>query len=46
LTASLPSSVEPLPPEAQHALRDWVDSGDFAVAVAAIGAEDPDLATE
>jgi hypothetical protein len=36
---------EPLPEEAKAALRDWVDSGDYDRAVAAVVADDPDLQT-
>ncbi len=40
------ASVDPLPPEARAALKDWVSSGDYDRAVAELVADDPDLATQ
>jgi hypothetical protein len=37
---------DPLPAEAQAALKDWVASGDYDRAVAEIVADDPDLDTQ
>ena len=38
--------TSPLSPEAQQILRAWLDDGGYEAAVAAIAAEDPDLATQ
>ena len=38
--------TSPLSPEEQAVVREWLDDGGYAAAVAAIAAEDPDLATQ
>ena len=38
--------ISPLSPAEQQVVREWLDDGGYAAAVAGIAAEDPDLATQ
>lgn len=38
--------ASPLSPEAQRLVGDWLDDGGYDAAIAAIAAEDPDLANQ